>query len=56
MGQSGRIDEAQTMLAEAKVRNPEVSIDMVRNMVGLLVLKSGADWIIDGLRKAGLQE
>ncbi len=56
LGQLGRIDEARSMLAEAKGRNPEVSIDTVRNTVGRLEPDSGVDWIIDGLRKAGLPE
>jgi adenylate cyclase len=55
LGQLGRIDDAGSRLAEAKVRNPKVSIDMVRNMAGLLGPKSGVDWIIDGLRKAGMR-
>ncbi len=56
LGQLGRIDEARSMLAEAKRRNPGVSIDTVRNTVGLLGPNSGVDWIIDGLREAGLSE
>ncbi len=54
LGQLGRVDEAQSMFAEAKRRNPNVSIDTVGNMVAHLELKSVEDWIIDGLGKAGL--
>jgi adenylate cyclase len=55
LGQLGRIEEACSMLAEARKRNPECSIDTVRNTVGLLGPNSGVDWIIDGLRKAGMK-
>jgi adenylate cyclase len=55
LGQLGRIDEARSMFAEAKRRNPKVSIDTVRNTVGQLGPNSGVDWIIDGLRKAGMK-
>ena len=44
------------MLVEAQRRNPDVSIDTVRNTVGLLGPNSGVDWIIEGLREAGLSE
>jgi adenylate cyclase len=54
LGQLGRVDEARSMFAEAKRRNPKVSIDTVGNMLAHLGLKTGEDWIIDGLRKAGL--
>jgi adenylate cyclase len=56
LAQFGRIDEARSMLAEARRRNPKVSIDTVKNTLGLLGPNSGADWIIDGLREAGLSE
>jgi adenylate cyclase len=56
LGQFGRIEEADSMLVEAKKRNPKVSITTIRNTVGLLGQNSGMDWIIDGLRKAGLPE
>lgn len=56
LGQVGRIDEAHSMLAEAKRRNPEVSIDTVRNTLGRLDPNSVVGWIVDGLRKAGLSE
>ncbi len=44
------------MLVEAEKRNPKVSINTIRNTVDLLGPNSGMDWIIDGLRKAGLPE
>ena len=56
LGQLGRVDEARSMFAEAKRRNPEVSIDTVGRMVGQLGQKSSVDWIIDGLRLARLPE
>ncbi len=56
LGQLGRIDEARSMLVEAEKRNPKVSINTIRNTVDLLGPNSGMDWIIDGLRKAGLPE
>jgi len=56
LGQLGRIDEARSMLVEAKRRHPKVSINTIRNTVDLLGPNSGMDWIIDGLRKAGLPE
>jgi adenylate cyclase len=56
LGQLGRIDEANSMIGEAKRRNPEVSIDTVANTVSRLGPNSGVDWITDGLRKAGLSE
>ncbi len=56
LGQLGRVDEARSMFAEAKRRNPDVSIDTVGRMVGQLGQKSGVDWIIDGLRLARLPE
>ena len=56
LGQVGRIDEARSLLAEAKRRNPVVSIDTVRNTLGRLDPNSVVGWIVDGLRKAGLSE
>jgi adenylate cyclase len=50
----GRIDEARAMLAEGKKRKPDFSADTVRNTVGRFGQYSGADQIIDGLRKAGM--
>ena len=54
LGHLGRIDEGRAMLAEAKRRNPEFSVDTVRNTVGLLGPHSGVDWIIEGLHKIGM--
>jgi adenylate cyclase len=54
LGHLGRIDEARAMLAEGKLRNPDFCADTVRNTVGMYGRHSGADRIIDGLRKAGL--
>ena len=54
LGQLGRVEEAQSMFAEAKRRNPNVSLDTIGNMIAQLGLKPVEDWIIDGLPKAGL--
>jgi tetratricopeptide (TPR) repeat protein len=56
LGHLGRIDEARVMLAEGQKRNPVFSADTVKNTVGVYGEYSGADRIIDGLRKAGLSE
>jgi tetratricopeptide (TPR) repeat protein len=56
LGQLGRIDEARSMLVEAKKRNPKVSINTIRNTVDLLGPNSGTEWIVDGLRKVRLPE
>lgn len=56
LGHLGQIDEAQRMLAEGKNRHPDFSNDTVQNTVGVYGRYSGADQIIDGLRKAGLPE
>jgi adenylate cyclase len=52
----GRIDEARSLLAEAKTRKPGFSIDTVRSAAGQFGPHSGVARIIDGLRKAGLSE
>ncbi|MEE8187832.1 MAG: adenylate/guanylate cyclase domain-containing protein [Kiloniellales bacterium] len=54
LGHLGRIDEARAMLAEARKRKADFSADTIRNTVGLYGRYSGADRIIEGLRKAGL--
>ena len=54
LGHLGRVDEGRAMLAEAKKRNPEFSVDTVRNTVGLLGPHSGVDWIIEGLHMLGM--
>ncbi len=56
LGHLGRIDEARAMLADGKERKPDFSADTVRSTVGMYGRYSGADRIIDGLRKAGLPE
>jgi adenylate cyclase len=56
LGHLGRIDEARRMLAEGKKRQPDFSADTVESTVGVYGQYSGADQIIDGLRKAGLPE
>ncbi len=56
LGHLGRLDEARAMLADAKKRNPDFSADTVKSTVGMYGRYSGADRIIDGLRKAGLPE
>ncbi len=55
-GLLGRIDEAHSILAEAKARKPEFTVDTIKNAVGQLGPHSGMDRIIDGLRKADLLE
>jgi len=54
LGHLGRLDEARAMLAEAKKRRPDFSAQTVRNTIGRYGPHSGAEQIIDGLRKAGL--
>ncbi len=56
LGHLGRIDEARAMLAEVKKRRPDFSAHTVTNTIGRLGPHSNADRIIDGLRKAGLEE
>jgi len=56
LGHLGRIDEARNMLAEGKKRKPDFSADTVKSTVGVYGRYSGADRIVDGLRKAGLSE
>jgi adenylate cyclase len=56
LGHLGRIDEARAMLGEARRRNPDFSVETIRNTVGLYGRHSGAERIIDGLRKTGLPE
>ena len=55
LGLLGRIDEAGSMLAEAKRRKPEFSLDTIRNTIGRFGSYSGVERIIDGLHKVGLQ-
>ena len=54
LGHLGRIDEAQRMLVEGTKRQPDFSADTVQRTVGVYGQYSGANQIIDGLRKAGL--
>jgi adenylate cyclase len=49
----GRIDEARAMLVEVKKRKPDFSTDTVRRTIGLYGQHSGAEQIINALRKAG---
>ena len=56
LGHLGRIDEARTMLTEAKARKLEFTIDTIKNTIGQLGPHSGVERIIDGLRKADLLE
>ena len=56
LGHLGRIDEARRMFAEGKKRQPDFSADTVEGTVGVYGQYSGADQIINGLRKAGLLE
>ena len=55
LGLLGRFDEASNMLAEAKTRKPEFSVDTIRNSIGRFGSHSGVERIIDGLHKLGLQ-
>ncbi|MFA9418818.1 MAG: tetratricopeptide repeat protein [Gammaproteobacteria bacterium] len=55
LGLLGRLDEASNMLAEAKTRKPEFSVDTIRNSIGRFGSHSGVERIIDGLHKVGLQ-
>ena len=52
----GRIDEARAMLVEVKKRKADFSAETVKSTVGIYGRHSGAEQILDGLRKAGLSE
>jgi len=54
MGYLGRIDAAGAMLAEGTRRKPDFCADTVRRTVGVHGRHSGAERILDGLRKVGL--
>ena len=54
LGHLARIDEASAMLDEVKRRNSSFSADTIRTTTGLYGPHSGADKIIEGLRKAGV--
>ena len=54
LGYLDRIDEAGAMLIEVKKRNANFSADTIRNTIGLYGRYSGADRLIEGLKKAGL--
>ena len=56
LGHMGRIEEARSMLAEAKKRRPQLSADTVESTIGVYGQYSGMDEIINGLRIAGLSE
>jgi adenylate cyclase len=56
LGHLNRTDEARDMLAETRKKKPDFSADSIRNTVGPYGRYSGADRIIDGLRKIGLPE
>ncbi len=56
LGHLNRTDEARDLLAEAKKKKPDFSADSIRNTVGPYGPHSGADRIINGLRKVGLPE
>ncbi len=56
LGQLGRVDEARALLAEARRRRPGFSAHTIRRTTALYGRHSGAERIIEGLRKAGLRE
>ncbi len=56
LGHLNRIDEAREMLAEVRRRQADFSADSITSTVSPYGPHSGADRIIDGLRKAGLPE
>ena len=49
-----RLDEARILYAEGRKRKPDFSAATVNSTVGIYGRYSGADRIIQGLRKAGL--
>jgi hypothetical protein len=55
LGQLGRIEEAQTALAELKAHDPSLAL-----VEGILTRhyrnREGVDHFLDGLRKAGMPE
>ena len=56
LGHLNRIDEARKMLAEVRKRKADFSANSITSTIGPYGPHSGADRIIEGLRKAGLQE
>ena len=56
LGHLDRIDEARDMFAEGLRRKPDFAADTVERTVGVYGRYSGADRILDGLRKAALLE
>jgi hypothetical protein len=55
LGQLGRIEEAQTALAELKAHNPNLA-DVETIMRRFYRGREGVDHLLDGLRKAGMPE
>jgi adenylate cyclase len=55
LGQLGRIEEAQTALAELKAHNPSLA-DVETIMRRFYRGREGVDHLLDGLRKAGMPE